>query len=97
MNADKTKPCLSAFICVHLWPINAFLSYVIDQPLRTVGVRYLFASTLLVIFIFDWSYSSLPSTRNAITPSSIHSTNGAATLKLEQAGSPPLQARIQSR
>ena len=44
-----------------------------------------------------WSYSSLPSTRSAITPSSIHSTNGAATLKLEQAGSPPLQARIQSR
>src|ERR1019366_295336 len=59
--------------------------YVIDQPLRTVGPRYLLASTLLVIFIFTGSYSSLPSTRRAITPSSIHSTNGAATLKLEQA------------
>src|ERR1035438_1077364 len=71
--------------------------YAIDQPLRTVGTRYLLASTLLVIFIFAGSYSSLPSNRRAITPSSIHSTNGAATLKLEQAGSPPLQARIQSR
>src|ERR1035438_1392609 len=74
-----------------------FSPYAIDQPLRTVGTRYLLASTLLVIFIFAGSYSSLPSARRAITPSSIHSTNGAATLKLEQAGSPPLQARIQSR
>ena len=33
----------------------------------------------------------------AITPSSIQLTNGPATEKLEQAASPPLQARIQSR
>src|ERR1039458_8803758 len=66
------------------------------QPLRKAGLRYLLASALLVIFILAASYSILPSTRSAITPSNIHSTNGAATLKLEQAGSPPLAARIQS-
>src|SRR6266700_2645754 len=68
-----------------------------DQPLRIYGFKYLFASALFVIRILIGSYSTLPSTRSAITPSSIHSTNGAATLKLEHEGSPPLQARIQSR
>ena len=66
------------------------------QPLRKAGRRYLFASALLVKRPFAASHSSLPSTRSAMTPSSIHSTNGADTLKFEQAGSPPLQARIQS-
>ena len=42
--------------------------------------------------------NSTGSARNsAATPSSIHSTNGAATSKLEHAGSPPLQARMKSR
>src|SRR5438270_11486797 len=50
-----------------------------DQPLRMYGFRYLFASALFVIFIFTGSYSTLPSVRSAMTPSSIHSTNGAAT------------------
>src|SRR5579864_2721273 len=71
--------------------------YVSDQPLRNVGLRYLFASGLLVNRILAASHSSLPSTRKAITPSSIHSTKGTATSKFEHAGSPPLQARIQSR
>jgi hypothetical protein len=68
-----------------------------DQPLRNVGLRYLFASALLVKRIFAASHSSLPATRRAIAPNSIHSTKGTATLKFEHAGSPPLQARIQSR
>ena len=61
-----------------------------SQPLRKTGFRSLLASALLVIRIFSGSYSSLPSCRSAITPSSIHSTNGAATSKFEHAGSPPL-------
>src|ERR1051325_6967399 len=72
-------------------------SYTKLQPLRKVGRRYLLASGWLVMRILEASYSILPSTRREMTPSSIHSTNGAALLKLEQAGSPPLQARIQSR
>src|SRR5262249_34860964 len=67
------------------------------QPLRKTGLMNLLASVMLVIRILTGSYSILPSTRSAITPSSIHSTNGPATLKFEQDGSPPLQARIQSR
>src|SRR5437870_5062800 len=82
----RTAGCASAW-----WRYPRF------QPLRTYGFKYLFASALLVMRIFAGSYSILPSTRSAITPRSIHSTNGAATLKLEQAASPPLQARIQSR
>ena len=73
------------------------MNYVNCQPLRKFGFKYWFASALLVKRPFSASHSSLPSTRSAITPSSIHSTNGAATLKFEHAGSPPLQARIQSR
>src|SRR5262249_22515488 len=72
-------------------------AYVSDQPLRNAGFRYLFASALSVIRIFTGSYSIFPSTRSAITPSSIHSTNGPAIERSEHAGSPPLQARIQSR
>src|SRR5438094_5650780 len=71
--------------------------YVRLQPLRKVGLMSLLASALLVIRIFSLSHSSFPSNRRARTPSEIHSVNGAATLKFEQAGSPPLQARIQSR
>ena len=47
--------------------------------------------------IFRASHSSLPLYFIAITPSSIHCTKGALTLKLEHAGSPPLQAGTQFR
>ena len=67
------------------------------QPLRNFGFRYSFASLLFVNRIFSASHISLPSNFMAITPSSIHCTNGPATLKFEHDGSPPLQARIQSR
>src|SRR5216684_8405045 len=63
-----------------------------SQPLGNVGFSSLLASGLLVIFILSGSHSSLPSCHSAITPCSIHSTNGAATSKFEQAGSPPSQA-----
>src|SRR6185369_4340572 len=67
------------------------------QPLRNVGLISLLASGLFVIRIFSLSHSSYPSNRRARTPSDTHSVKGADTLKFEQAGSPPLQARIQSR
>src|SRR5260370_17957460 len=74
-----------------LFPNQPFTAWN-SQPLRNVGFSSLLASELLVIFILSGSYSSLPSCRSAIAPSSIHSTNGAATSKFEQAGSPPLHA-----
>src|SRR5262249_21192416 len=77
--------------------LTARRTYVRLQPLRTSGLRYRLASAMLVTFIFALSHSSLPSKRSATTPSRIHSVNGPATLKFEQAGSPPLQARSQSR
>ena len=55
------------------------------------------ASGLLVIFMFSASHSSFVFSLTAIAPRAIHSVNGAETLKLEQAGTPPLHARIQSR
>src|SRR5260221_244748 len=67
-----------------------------SQPFRNTGFTYLFASALLVKRRFLLSHSSLPGTRNAITPSSIHSAYGPGMLKLEQDGSPPLQYRTQS-
>src|SRR5262249_59170243 len=69
----------------------------ISQPLRKSGRTSLFASLLLVISPLTLSHSSLPSTRTAIAPSTSHSVYGPAMLKLEQAGAPPLHARIQSR
>ncbi len=71
--------------------------YVNVQPFRKLGRMSLLASALLVIRMRSLSQSSLPSKRNARTPRVIHSVNGAETLKLEHAGSPPLAARIQSR
>src|SRR5258708_5438298 len=87
--------CFSLFVCV--FRTSGASPYDGIQPLRSVGLRYLLASELFVNRILAASHSSFPSTLSAITPSNIHSTNGAATLKLEHAASPPLQARIQSR
>src|SRR6266568_1792403 len=67
------------------------------QPLRNFGISSRFASSLFVIRFFCASHISLPSTRIAITPSSIHCTNGPEMLKFEHAGVPPFAARIQSR
>src|SRR5713101_6151576 len=47
-----------------------------SQPFRNTGFTCLFASALLVKRRFLLSHSSLPGTRNAITPSSIHSAYG---------------------
>lgn len=79
--------------------LSSFI-YVTDfnsQLLRNTGFTYLFASLLFVNPIFFASHNSLPGTRAAMAPSTIHSVYGPAMLKLEHAGSPPLQARIQSR
>src|ERR1700722_11893636 len=78
-------------------PLLRHHDQVSDHPLRKVGLRYAFASLLLANRVLAASHSSFPPTRTAIAPNSIHSTNGTATLKFEHAGSPPLQARIQSR
>src|ERR1035437_1193692 len=67
-----------------------------SQPLRISGLTNLLASALLVKRMLRLSHSSLPGTRQAITASASHSANGAVTLKSEQEGSPPLQARTQS-
>ena len=72
-------------------------AYPMCHPFRITGFSSSFASELLVIFIFSASHSSLVFNLIAIAPSAIHSVNGAETLKFEQAGTPPLQARIQSR
>src|SRR5258708_37461347 len=100
MDANKKRCvglCGKEWNSASLWACGYGLAYPRVQPLRKVGLMSLLASALLVIRIFSLSHSSFPSNRSASTPSEIHSVNGPATLKFEQAGSPPLHARIQSR
>src|SRR5262245_53535210 len=77
---------------------NVLTGYsLISHPLRKSGRTSLFASRLLDISPLVLSHSILPSQRTAIAPRTSHSVYGPAMLKLEHAGAPPLQARIQSR
>ena len=55
------------------------------------------ASGLFVKRMFFASHSSFPGTCRAMATSASHSAKGALMLKSEHDGSPPLQARTQSR
>src|SRR5712692_10071542 len=92
--ASAIRPKSRLVYCM-LFPFRGYS--LISQPLRNMGFTHLLASLLLVNSILAASHISLPSKWTAIAPSTTHSAYGPATLKLEQAGAPPLQARSQSR